>query len=199
MELIMKKIFFLVFLLLSFLSSTSTAVNLHRCTECHGKHFEKSAMGLSRIVKDLSEEELSKALHGYKNETHGGTMQIVMSNQISKFTDEDIVEIVKEIHDGNITDIVEEVLVDNRKDIEVNLSSCFACHGTGFEKSALGVSRILAEMSAEDIKAALHGYKDGIYGGERDALMINQVINFTDEEIDAIGEEIFTTYHYDKE
>jgi len=197
MEFIMKRVFFLVFLLLSFFPSISTAVNLHRCTECHGKHFEKSAMGLSRIVKDLSEKELTKALEGYKNETHGGTMQIVMSNQISKFTENEIEEIVRDIRDGNITNIVEEKLDDTRKDIEVNLSSCLSCHGIGFEKSALGVSRILAEMSTEEIKAALHGYKDGIYGGDRNALMVNQVIDFTDEEIDVIAEEIFTTYHYE--
>lgn len=193
----MQRVFSLTLLSLSLLPTLMGAVNLHTCTKCHGKNFEKSAMGLSQIVKDLSQEDLTKALEGYKNETHGGTMQIVMSNQISKFTEEEIEEIVKDIRDGNITDIVEEAPKDERKDIEVNLSSCLSCHGMSFEKPALGVSRILAELSKEDIKAALQGYKDGTYGGNRDALMVNQVINFSDEEIEAIAEQIFDGYHYE--
>ena len=148
----MKKVFStMLFTTISF--SSLLAVNLHTCTECHGKHFEKSAMALSRIVKDLTKEELEEALEGYKK--------------------------------------------DNGQTIEVNLGICVSCHGEGFEKPAMGVSRVVAEMSKADLKASLHGYKDGTYGRDKQALMLNQIINFSEEELDAIAEKIFMEYHYE--
>ena len=192
----MKRVLSTILFATTIFSSNLLAVNLHICTECHGKNFEKSAMGLSRIVKDLTKEELEKALQGYKKDAHGGTMKIVMSNQISKFTDEEIDEIIDDILDNNITNIVE----DNKEKeeiIEVDLGICASCHGEGFEKSALGVSRVVAEMSKADVKASLHGYKDGTYGRDRQALMVNQIINFSEEELDSIAEKIFEEYHYE--
>lgn len=203
MELIMNK--FLSFILLSSatLSTSLLAVNLHTCTECHGKKFEKPAMGISRIVKDLNKEELTTALNGYKTNQHGGAMQEVMNRQISKFSDAEIEEIVVQILDDNITNIAMEKN-DKKSDensssseLEVDLSTCLSCHGESFEKHSFGFSRIVAEMSKEDIKASLHGYKNDIYGGQKKALMVNQVINFSDEELDIIAEEIFKNYHYE--
>lgn len=187
----MKTVFFLIL----FSSFIYANINLHRCTECHGKQFEKSAMGISRIVKELNAKELREALKGYTKDTHGGTMKIVMSEQLSKFRDEQIEEIVQEILDNNITDIAQEEKKEEM--IVVDLGQCLSCHGLNFEKSALGTSRVVAEMSKEEIKAALYGYKEGIYGGIRDAIMVNQVIEFSDEEIDAVAEEIVTQYHYE--
>ena len=194
----MKSIFLTIIFITTSSLSNLVAVNLHICTECHGKHFEKSAMGLSRIVKDLSKKDLETALQGYKKGTQGGTMSAVMSGQISKFTDEEIGKIALEITDNNITDIVEESNEDeNETLVEVELGICASCHGESFEKTAMGFSRVVAEMSKADIKAALHGYKDGVYGGEKQALMVNQVIYFSEEELDAIAEQIFKGYHYE--
>jgi len=191
----MKKVFStMLFTTISF--SSLLAVNLHTCTECHGKHFEKSAMALSRIVKDLTKEELEEALEGYKKDTHGGTMKIVMSNQISKFTNEEISEIIDDILNNNITNIIEDNK-EKEETIEVGLGICASCHGENFEKSALGTSRIVAEMTEEELKASLHGYKDGTYGKNKQALMVNQIINFSEEELDAIAEKIFEEYHYE--
>jgi len=194
----MKRVPYIMLILSLTIPSVVLSVNLHTCTECHGKHFEKSAMGLSRIVKDLTKEELEKALRGYKADAHGGVMKGVMNQQLSKFTDEEIAQIVEDISEGNITDIVEEESKDEKPEvIEVDLSRCTSCHGETFEKPAMGLSRIVAEMSKEDIKASLHGYKDGSYGREKKALMVNQVINFSEEELDSIAEIIFNAYHYE--
>ena len=187
----MKIVYFLI-LLSSFIYSD---INLHKCTECHGKEFEKSAMGISRVVKDLSEKELREALKGYSKNTHGGAMKDIMNRQLSKFTDKQIDEIVQDILDKNITNIAEKE--KKEKTIEVNLGICFSCHGLNFEKSAFGTSRIVAKMSKEEIKAALYGYKEGIYGGMRNAIMANQALKLSDEEIEAVAEEIFTQYHYE--
>ncbi|MCK5535577.1 MAG: hypothetical protein KAI79_02055, partial [Bacteroidales bacterium] len=49
-----------------------------------------------------------------------------------------------------------------------------SCHGVDFEKKALGVSKIVKDMSELEIKAALYGYKNGLGGSMKD-LMIQEV------------------------
>lgn len=67
---------------------------------------------------------------------------------------------------------------------------CASCHGVNAEKSALGKSKIIKEMSKEDIVTALKGYKDGTYGGAMKALMKGKVAKLSDEEITALAEHI---------
>ncbi|MCH9741253.1 MAG: hypothetical protein K0U38_10530 [Epsilonproteobacteria bacterium] len=72
----------------------------------------------------------------------------------------------------------------------VNLTACAACHGTQFEKVAMGVSKVVKDMSKEEIVASLKGYKDGTYGGAMKALMAGQVASFDDAMIEAAAAEI---------
>ena len=65
---------------------------------------------------------------------------------------------------------------------------CASCHGANAQTSALGKSKIIANMSLEENIAALKGYQDGTYGGPMKALMKGQVGNYTDEEIKAVSE-----------
>lgn len=66
------------------------AVNLGACKGCHGANFEKSALGKSKIVADLTKDEVSAALIGYKNGTYGGAMKGVMAGQVAKYTEEEL-------------------------------------------------------------------------------------------------------------
>ena len=85
----MKKIITTV--ALSALVATSTyAVSVAGCTGCHGQYFEKAAMGKSKIVKDMSYEEIKNAMMGYKNGTYGDTLKGVMEAQVKHLSDEDI-------------------------------------------------------------------------------------------------------------
>jgi cytochrome c-type protein NapB len=178
---------------LGLLHTNLLAVDLTTCIGCHGKRFEKPAMNLSRIVKDLKEDEIRKALHGYKEGSHGGSMQEVMSNQISKFTNDEIEEIINIITTGAIE---KNVHLDSNQSknevpsIEVYTDACISCHGMTFEKSAMGYSRIVNQMSKEDIVASMNGYKNGTYGGHMKALMAGQVTKLSSEEINAFAEMI---------
>lgn len=82
------------------LSITATAANTTACAGCHGANFEKAALGKSKIVKDLSKEDIIKALHGYKDGSYGGAMKGVMKGQVAKLTDKDIEEIATSIAGG---------------------------------------------------------------------------------------------------
>ena len=67
---------------------------------------------------------------------------------------------------------------------------CAGCHGTNAEKKALGKSKIIKDLSKEDIIAAIKGYQDGTYGGPMKGLMKGQVAGLDDEKITTIAEYI---------
>ncbi|CAA6827351.1 MAG: Cytochrome C553 (soluble cytochrome f) [uncultured Sulfurovum sp.] len=67
-------------------------------------------------------------------------------------------------------------------------ASCVGCHGANFEKSALGKSKIVNEMTAEAITTALNGYKDGSYGGPMKAMMKGPATGMDDAAIKAFAD-----------
>lgn len=69
---------------------------------------------------------------------------------------------------------------------------CASCHGSKGEKAALGKSQVIAQFNAQQIKDALHGYKDGTYGKEMKALMQGQAKGLNDAQIDALAKYIST-------
>jgi len=69
-------------------------------------------------------------------------------------------------------------------------AGCLGCHGANFEKAALGKSKIVKDMSKEDIVTALKGYKDGSYGGAMKGVMAGQVKALDDAAIEAMAAEI---------
>ena len=190
---ITKKIFRNISLLTLFsLPSFANSSNLDmtKCIGCHGSHFEKPAMSTSRILKDLTKEEIYSALIGYKNESKGGAMQSVMSQQMANFSNEEIVQLSQNIFDKNITQNIETETNTTKPSelLEVNTDTCSTCHGENFEKPAMGYSRIVNSMSKDDIIASINGYKDGSYGSDRKALMAGIAMKLSTEEIEAIGE-----------
>jgi cytochrome c-type protein NapB len=74
--------------------------------------------------------------------------------------------------------------------IYANTASCVGCHGANFEKSALGKSKIVKDMSKKDIIKALKGYKDGSYGGAMKSVMESKVAKLDDKAIEALATEI---------
>jgi len=66
-------------------------------------------------------------------------------------------------------------------------AKCAGCHGQKAEKSALGKSQVIAGWEPSKIKDALHGYKNGTYGGAMKGLMKGQVAPLSDADIDALA------------
>ncbi len=67
------------------------------CKGCHGSNFEKPALGKSKIVKDMSKEDILKALKGYKDGSYGATMKGVMKGQVASLKEADMEAIATEI------------------------------------------------------------------------------------------------------
>lgn len=73
-------------------------INLASCKGCHGVNWERSALGKSKIVKDLTKEEIQTAILGYKEGSYGGIMKGVMKGQLAQFkTIEEIQTLIDEI------------------------------------------------------------------------------------------------------
>ncbi|MBE0491391.1 MAG: c-type cytochrome [Sulfurospirillum sp.] len=70
--------------------------------------------------------------------------------------------------------------------------SCAACHGAKAEKKALNKSQIIAGWSADNIVAALQGYKAGTYGGALKGTMKGQVARLSDDDMKVLAEYITT-------
>jgi len=68
--------------------------------------------------------------------------------------------------------------------------ACSSCHGMQAEKKALGKSQIIKGWDKAKIITALHGYKDGTYGGAMKGLMQGQVSKLSDTDIKALAEYI---------
>lgn len=75
----------------------------------------------------------------------------------------------------------------NAADGAALFNKCAACHGTHGEKEALGKSKVINQMSAPEIEAALTGYQNGTYGGTMKALMKGQAASLGEADIKAIA------------
>jgi len=62
--------------------------DMDRCVSCHGVDFEKRALGVSRVVQDMNESEIKKALDGYKA-GKGGSMKELMMAEVNLGVDTD--------------------------------------------------------------------------------------------------------------
>ncbi len=62
--------------------------DMDRCVSCHGVDFEKKALGVSKIVKGMSEAEIKASLDGYKKGI-GGAMKDLMIAEVNLGVDTD--------------------------------------------------------------------------------------------------------------
>ena len=183
---------------LALLNVSALAVDTKACLACHGKDFEKKAMGVSKVVKDMTKDEIVASLKGYK-EGKGGKMKALMTGQVAKLSEADMeamaVMILGEDEkeapktDANATKAEDNSTKESKAKpaVEVNTVACAGCHGKDFEKKALNVSKIVKDMAKDEIVASLKGYKEG-KGGAMKAVMLGQVKALTDEQMNAIGE-----------
>jgi len=83
-----------------FASVAMYAASTAGCVSCHGANFEKKALGKSKIVKDMSKEDIVKSLKGYKDGSYGGAMKGTMKPQVANLSDADIEDIANQIKGG---------------------------------------------------------------------------------------------------
>jgi len=90
-------------------SSALYAANTAGCVGCHGANFENKAMGKSKVVKDMSKEDIITALKGYKDGSYGGPMKNLMKGQVASLSADDIAAIADAIKGDGAKKKVEAV------------------------------------------------------------------------------------------
>jgi len=75
----------------------SAEVSTAACAGCHGANFEKKAMGVSKVVKDMAKADIVKALKGYKDGSYGGSMKTIMKGQAGPLSDAQIDAIANKV------------------------------------------------------------------------------------------------------
>ena len=96
----MKKIIFVlsIFLTFSIIHAKDVKELYEKCSTCHGDKAEEKALGKSKILATLSEDEIVKALKDYqegiKDENGLGR---IMESQVYSLTPEDIENLAKYI------------------------------------------------------------------------------------------------------
>lgn len=68
-----------------------------KCAGCHGAAGEKVALGKSKVIASMSENDLTAAMNGYKDGSYGGPMKGLMKAQVAKLSADDIASLSKYI------------------------------------------------------------------------------------------------------
>jgi len=129
-------------------SSAVYAASTAACAGCHGQHFEKVAMGKSKIVKDMSEADILISLKGYKDGTYGGAMKGLMKGQVANLSDADMAAMAKSIKGGagvatdKATEHAAAAAVAESKIIDINAK---ACDTARIDKEDLGTKKVVTE------------------------------------------------------
>ncbi len=108
----------------------------------------------------------------------------VVAVKESAVTEVKATEVVQEAQ--KVAEVVAEVSIDAAALYQV----CSGCHGVDGSKVALGKSQVIKGWSAKKISDALHGYKNGTYGGAMKGLMGAQASKLSDAQIEALAEYI---------
>lgn len=74
-----------------------TNYTLDTCKQCHGYHWEKEALGKSRKIVNMTNEEIKIALSGYKDGSYGGVMKNIMKGHLKDYNEKDLINISNQI------------------------------------------------------------------------------------------------------
>lgn len=83
-----------VFVSMAVAGADGAALYAKSCKGCHGADGAKLASGMTKSVKDMSEEKIRTALVGYKAGTYGGAKKTVMERAMKPFSDEEVEALV---------------------------------------------------------------------------------------------------------
>jgi len=156
----------------TFLAGSSLyAASTAACAGCHGQHFEKVAMGKSKIVKDMSEADILVALKGYKAGTYGGAMKGLMKGQVANLSDADMAAMAKAIKGGGgvatdkATEHAAAAAVAQSKIIDINEK---ACDTDRISKEDLGTKKEVTEEALGLRKTDLYAEEGETEGVQAD-------------------------------
>jgi len=145
----MKKIV-LISTIIGCVVSLSANPSLNTCMGCHGKNFEKVALGKSKIVKNMTKDEIKIALDGYKDETYGGPMKGIMKGQVKSMNDTE--QMAVDIYSINNTSTIDKTTKPRKKECLEKVIEIEKCITSEKSKEDLKRCKILIEDLNEFVK-----------------------------------------------
>lgn len=76
--------------LCSVVAAEDGAALYKKCAVCHGSQGEKAAYDKSKIIKDMTKDQFTAALKGYKDGSYGGAQKGLMKAQVGTLSNEQI-------------------------------------------------------------------------------------------------------------
>ena len=89
----MKFLNVIIFISLLSIQSLFADVDLKRCQTCHGINFEKKAFSFSKIVANMTQDEVRESLIGYKYKTYGKKFKKIMYAEIGRYSVKELSEL----------------------------------------------------------------------------------------------------------
>lgn len=109
-----------------------------------------------------------------------------LEEQLKKSAEETQVRLEKTMQETQA--VLPKADISTQKSAPAKAKACASCHGNEGEKVALGKSKIMNQLTKQEIIDALKGYQNGTYGGSMKAVMLGQVKNLTPEEIEELAQ-----------
>ena len=165
--------------LIKFLSVLALVFTLSACIGDENKdvktnNTEVKKQGIAK-VEDVKAVEIKEKIEDIKQEVKTKAIEVK----------EKIEDIKQEVKTKTVE--VKEKILETKKDIQVSLGACKGCHGADFQKKALGKSKIVSEMTKDEVSDSLVGYKNGTYGGSMKGIMKGQVAKYSDDALRSTG------------
>ena len=183
--------------LIKFLSVLALVFTLSACIGDENKdvktnNTEVKKQGIAK-VEDVKAVEIKEKIEDIKQEVK--TKAVEVKEKIEDIKQEvktkaiEVKEKIEDIKQEVKTKTVEvrEKILETKKDIQVSLGACKGCHGADFQKKALGKSKIVSEMTKDEVSDSLVGYKNGTYGGSMKGIMKGQVAKYSDDALRSTG------------
>ena len=137
----------------------------------------------NEVIKDISEDVIVK--------TEEMKEEVIKVTQDTKEEMANVVQNTQEKIEQSIEEIVAtKTDTTNESNAKKLNLKCAGCHGQEGEKRALRKSQVIKGWTKEEVVTTLNGYKEGTYGGPLKGVMKSQVLNLSNEDINALGEYI---------
>jgi len=162
-----------------------------RCAGCHGMKGENIALGGSKVIQKCSKEDLMKKLKGYRDGAFSGLRVPIMEEQVADLSDRDIEVLASYITGFKKVKTCESTALSITRGKDI-FQICAGCHGQNGEKNALSYSAKIQGWDKERVIKAIHGYKNGTYGGLMASVMQKEVSRLKEEDIQNVAAYIST-------
>ena len=159
-------------------------------SQTNGQESKVAPVAKEAVKKEITKEVVSST----ESEAEETTQKVekVPVEEVKRVAEESVKKVEKKV-DQTVATVQEATAVataTSSVDGVKLFRACSSCHGMQAEKKALGKSQIIKGWDKAKIITALHGYKEGTYGGAMKGAMKGQVAKLSDADIKALAEYI---------